>query len=73
MMLYDSQRNVMRFHLLETCESAAWQAPSEVPMEGSIAGWVWKHQEAVVIRDLAQVSEDPIAVGTPVAWIDSDG
>lgn len=26
-----------------------------------------------VIRDLAQVSDDPIAVGTPVAWIDSDG
>ena len=53
MMLYDPQRNVMRFHLLETCEPTAWQTPSEVPMEGSIAGWVWTHQEPVIIHDLA--------------------
>jgi pyruvate dehydrogenase E2 component (dihydrolipoyllysine-residue acetyltransferase) len=25
-----------------------------------------------IIRDLAAVSDDPVAVGTPVAWIDAD-
>ena len=63
MMLYDPQRNVMRFHLLETCEPTAWQTPSEVPIEGSIAGWVWKHQEAVVIHDLATDERFPYSKG----------
>ena len=63
MMLYDSKRNVMRFHLLETCEPTAWQTPSEVPMEGSIAGWVWQHQEAVVIRDLNEDDRFPYSKG----------
>ena len=60
-MLYDPKRNVMRFHLLETCEPTEWQTPHEVPMEGSIAGWVWQHQEAVVIRDLEQEDRFPYA------------
>jgi formate hydrogenlyase transcriptional activator len=60
-MLYDSKRNVMRFHLLETCEPSEWQNPSEVPMEGSIAGWVWEHQEAVVIPDLEKEDRFPYA------------
>jgi formate hydrogenlyase transcriptional activator len=60
-MLYDAKRNVMRFHLLETCEPAEWQNPLEVPMEGSIAGWVWQHQEPVIIRDLEQETRFPYA------------
>jgi formate hydrogenlyase transcriptional activator len=60
-MLYDPKRNVMRFHLLEECQPAEWQNPAEVPMEGSISGWVWEHQEAVVIRDLEQESRFPYA------------
>jgi formate hydrogenlyase transcriptional activator len=60
-MLYDPKRNVMRFHLLETCEPSEWQNPSEVPIEGSIAGWVWEHQEPVVIRDLEQENRFPYA------------
>ncbi|HEY3579551.1 MAG TPA: sigma 54-interacting transcriptional regulator [Pyrinomonadaceae bacterium] len=60
-MLYDAKHNVMRFHLLETCEPAEWQSPGEVPMEGSISGWVWEHQEAVVIRDLEQEHRFPYA------------
>lgn len=60
-MLYDPKRNVMRFHLLETCEPAEWQNASEVPIEGSISGWVWQHQEAVVIRDLENDDRFPFA------------
>ena len=37
-LLYDQKHNVMRFHLLETCEPTEPQTPLEVPMEGSIAG-----------------------------------
>jgi formate hydrogenlyase transcriptional activator len=60
-LLYDAKRNVMRFHLLETCEPSEAQSPADVPMEGSIAGWVWQRQEAVVIRDLEQEDRFPYA------------
>ena len=60
-LLYDPKQNVMRLHMLETCQPAEWQAAAEVPMEGSIAGWVWEHQEAVVIRDLETDDRFPYA------------
>ena len=60
-MLYDPKRNVMRFHLLEECAPTEWQTPSEVPMEGTMAGWVWEHQEPIVIRDLEQENRFPYA------------
>ncbi len=60
-MLYDPKRNVMRFHLLETCEPSEWQNPAEVPMEGTMAGWVWEHQEALVIHDLEKENRFPYA------------
>ena len=59
--LHDTSRNVMRLHLLETCDPTQWQAPAEVPMEGSIAGWVWQHQEPVIVRDLELEDRFPIA------------
>ncbi len=60
-LLHDGPRNVMRLHLLETCEPTQWQAPTEVPMEGSIAGWVWQKQELVVVRDLELEDRFPVA------------
>ncbi len=60
-LLYDANHHVMRLHMLETCQPSEWQAASEVPMEGSIAGWVWEHQEAVVIRDLEEEERFPYA------------
>lgn len=60
-MLYDDVRKVMRVHLLETCEPKEWQAPVEVPLEGSIAGWVWQNQEPLVIRDLDLEDRFPVA------------
>jgi formate hydrogenlyase transcriptional activator len=54
--LHDGNENVMRLHLIETCEPTQWQAPSEVPMDGSISGWVWQHQEPVAVHDV--LSED---------------
>jgi formate hydrogenlyase transcriptional activator len=61
LMLHDEARHVMRFHLLETCDPTQWQAPTEVPIEGSIAGWVWQHQEAVVVGDLELENRFPVA------------
>jgi len=60
-MLQDSAKGVMRLHLLETCEPIQWEAPSEIPVEGSIAGWVWQNQEPLAIRDLDQEDRFPVA------------
>ncbi len=60
-MLHDSSRNVMRLRLLETCEPTKWPAPTEVPMEGSIAGWVWQNQEPAVIHDIVSEDRFPLA------------
>jgi formate hydrogenlyase transcriptional activator len=60
-LLYDKSQNVMRLHVLETCEPTEWEPPTEVPMEGSIAGWVWQNQEPIVIRDLELEDRFPLA------------
>jgi len=61
MFLHDAPRNIMRLHLLETCEPTEWQASKEVPMEGSIAGWVWQNQQPVIVRDLELEDRFPVA------------
>ena len=60
-MLHDDSRNVMRCHFLETCAPTTWKAPTEVPMEGSIAGWVWQNQEPVVVHDITKDDRFPFA------------
>ena len=64
-MFHDSSHNIMRCHFLETCAPTKWQAPKEVPMEGSIAGWVWEHQEPVVAHDIALEDRFPFAKTIP--------
>jgi len=64
-MFYDSSRNIMRCHFLETCAPTKWQPPTEVPMEGSIAGWVWEHQEPIVVQDIALEDRFPFAKTLP--------
>ena len=51
---HDPKRDLMRSHFMETCIPTKWQAPTEVPIEGSVAGWVWQHQEPVVVHDIAE-------------------
>jgi formate hydrogenlyase transcriptional activator len=60
-MLHDSSRNMMRCHFLETCAPTKWQAPTEIPMEGSIAGWVWQNQQPLVVHDIALEDRFPFA------------
>src|SRR6266508_6762013 len=62
-MLHDGQRNVMRSYILEGCDRTEWisKDPTEVPIEGSINGQVWRDQRAIIIRDLDQEDRFPSA------------
>lgn len=62
-MLHDGQRNVMRSYILEGCDRTEWisKDPTEVPIEGSINGHVWRDQQAIIIRDLDQENRFPSA------------
>jgi formate hydrogenlyase transcriptional activator len=59
-MLHDKTNNVMRLHVLEACEGLPREPVTEVPIEGSIAGWVWQNQQPVVISDLAHDTRFPV-------------
>jgi formate hydrogenlyase transcriptional activator len=50
--LHDPTRNLMRLQVLESCEPDQWQTPSEVPIEGTVAGWVWENQKPLVVHDM---------------------
>lgn len=50
---HDPKHNVMKCHFMETCIPTKWQPATEAPIDGSVAGWVWQHQEPVVIHDIA--------------------
>jgi formate hydrogenlyase transcriptional activator len=62
-MLHDEQRDIMRSHIFEGCDFAEWlaQQPAEVPIDGSINGYVWRQQEGLIIRDLDQDYRFPTA------------
>src|SRR6185295_1562579 len=53
-------------HFIETCAPTKWQAPTEVPIDGSVAGWAWQHQEPVVLHDIAlETARFPFASTLP--------
>ncbi|HWO01042.1 MAG TPA: sigma 54-interacting transcriptional regulator [Blastocatellia bacterium] len=58
--LHDGTRDVMRLHVVETSEPKMWQAPSEIPTEGTVAGWVWQNQQPLVIHDLQDETRFPV-------------
>ena len=59
--LHDGAHSTLKLHILETCEPTAWQAPAEIPIAGSVAGWVWQNQQSLVIRDLDEETRFPFA------------
>lgn len=59
-MLHDKTNNVMRLHVLEACEGLPREPVTEVPIEGSIAGWVWQNQQPVVVSDLERDTRFPV-------------
>ena len=62
-MLHDDDKNVMRSYLFEGCEPEQWEnkEQTEVAIDESINGHVWKTQQPLVIRDLAQERRFPSA------------
>jgi formate hydrogenlyase transcriptional activator len=62
-MLHDETRNVMRLYVLEACEDLSREPVTEVPIKGSVAGWVWQNQEPVVVSDLTNDNRFPLAKG----------
>ena len=62
-MLPDETRNVMRLYVLEACADLLREPVTEVPIEGSISGWVWQNQEPVVVSDLNADTRFPAARG----------
>ena len=55
-LLHDAAKNVLRQHILETEESAFQSLPTEIPVDDSVPGWVWQHQQPVIARDVGQDS-----------------
>ena len=62
-MLHDDEANVMRLYVLESCDGLLREPVTEVPIEGSIAGWVWQNQEPVIVADLERETRFPAAKG----------
>ena len=48
--LYVPEENVMRLHVWEGTEPA--RAPATIPIDLSPGGWVWKHQQALVVGEI---------------------
>lgn len=52
LILYDSERNVMRLHVLETAGKHQVLPNTEWPVDQSPGGWVWQTQQPLLIRDV---------------------
>ncbi|HEY6390318.1 MAG TPA: sigma 54-interacting transcriptional regulator [Bryobacteraceae bacterium] len=60
LILHDPQRNIMRLHILEFGPGEPLEAPQiELPPEESPSGWVFLHQEPLVIPDVRRDTRWP--------------
>jgi formate hydrogenlyase transcriptional activator len=59
LVLHDSDRNVMRLHILETRLPTPVKTGSESPVEGHPSGWVWQSQQAFVVTDTEEDQRFP--------------
>ncbi len=57
--LHDSLKNVMRVHTWEG--STLTTTPDEVPIEDSTSGWVWRHQQPLVVPEERMNAHFPAA------------
>jgi len=62
-MLHDERRNVMRSYVMEGCAVARWvgKESTEVSVDDSINGHVWKTQTPLIIDNLDEDSRFPAA------------
>ena len=59
LLLHDESQNLMRVHVLETTEPAMRRLPTEIPIEGSAAGWVWLNQQPFVTGEVEHENRFP--------------
>ena len=60
LVLYDAARNTMRLHILESTTQVEPHVPEmEFPPEESPSGWVYVHQEPLVIPDVNKETRWP--------------
>jgi formate hydrogenlyase transcriptional activator len=52
LVLHDPSKNVMRVNVLEALEPFTIPLSLEQPVEGSVAGWVWQHQQPLLLDDI---------------------
>src|SRR5262245_38584450 len=61
-MLYDPARHVLRLHNLEGAPRGPLRPGAEFGVEDIPSGWVWQHQQPLVISDLELESRFPRAI-----------
>jgi formate hydrogenlyase transcriptional activator len=59
LILHDPEQNVMRLHILETPRPVSIAPGCEFPVEESVGGWVWRHQQPLVIENIEQETRFP--------------
>src|SRR5918994_5043418 len=55
--MHDPQRNVMRKQNLEA--SSPVELDYELPVSGSLAGWVWQNQQPVLFENIERADDFP--------------
>src|SRR5262245_41029912 len=60
--LYDRERSIMRRHVLVKSSPVEVPFGDELPVEDSLSGWVWRHQQAVLINSIEQETRFPRAM-----------
>jgi formate hydrogenlyase transcriptional activator len=58
-LLYDAAQHVMRLHTLETSVPGRLRAGAAFDVEDTPSGWVWAHQQPLVVRDIEQEPRFP--------------
>ncbi len=54
--LHDELRKIMRLYFLETTDPLLKTLPTEIDINGSMAGWVWQNQKVLISGDVTQES-----------------
>jgi formate hydrogenlyase transcriptional activator len=61
-MLYDPEQHVLRLHTLESAAPGPLRPGAAFAVDDIPSGWVWQHQQPLVIGDLAQETHFPRAM-----------
>ncbi len=66
LVLHDSTKNTMNVHVLETAEAHRLTTRldgMQIPLEESASGWVWTHQQPMIIPSLAEETRFKTGMG----------